>query len=85
MELMSLTGLMFLKNLEIWIISFCNLAGIEGGIFLMLAGVILSNALLLWLGVGMILEISLAEIFSLRDLVFHLHLESPIWIDRPKI
>jgi len=50
--------------------SFCDLAGIEGGIFLMLAGVVLSDTLLLWLGVGMILEMSCSEIFFLRDLVF---------------
>ena len=36
----------------------------------MLAKVVLSNALLLWLEVGIILGLSLAEIFSLRDLVF---------------
>ena len=34
-----LTGLVFLKYLEIWLISFCDLAGIRGGIFLMLAGI----------------------------------------------
>jgi len=37
---------------------------------LMLARVVLSDALLLWLGVGMILGVSLAKIFFLRDLVF---------------
>ena len=68
--LTGLMGLMFLKNLEIWMTSFCNLTGVRGGIFLMLARVVLSNALLLQLGVGMILGVSLAEIFSLRDLVF---------------
>jgi len=36
----------------------------------MLAGVVLSDALLLWLEVGIILGVSLAEIFSLRNLVF---------------
>jgi len=65
-----LTDLIFLKNSEIWRTSFCDLAGMEGGIFLILAGVVLFNALLLQLEVGMILEVILAEIFSLRDLVF---------------
>jgi len=63
-------GLMFLKKLEICMTSFCNLAEIGGSIFLMLAEVVLSNALLLQLRVGVILEVSLAKIFSLRDLVF---------------
>ena len=57
-------GLMFLKYLEIWLISFCDLAGIEGSSFLMLAGVDMSDALLLWVGVGIILGVSLATIFS---------------------
>ena len=65
-----LMGLMFLKYLEIWLISFCNLAGIRGCIFSMLDKVVLSDVLLLQLEVGMILKVSLAEIFSLRDLVF---------------
>jgi len=51
-------------------IFFCNLAGMRDSIFLMLARVVLSDALLLWLGVGMILGVSLAKIFFLRDLVF---------------
>jgi len=50
--------------------SFCDLARIEGSIFLMLAEVVLSDALLLQLGAGIILGVSLAKIFSLRDLVF---------------
>jgi len=36
----------------------------------MLAGVDMSNALLLQIGVGIILGVSLAAIFSLRDLLF---------------
>ena len=63
-------GLMFLKYLEIWLISFCDLAGIEGGNFLMLARVALSDALLLRLGARIILGVSLAKNFSLRDLSF---------------
>ena len=65
-----LMGLMFLKYLEIWLISFYDLAGIGSSIFSMLAGVVLSDALLLQLRVGMVLGVSLAKIFSLRDLVF---------------
>jgi len=61
---------MFLKNLKIWMTFFCNLAGMRDSILLMLARVVLSDALLLWLGVGMILGVSLAKIFFLRDLVF---------------
>lgn len=70
MILTGLMGLIFLKNLEIWMTSFYNLAGIRDGIFLMLAEVVLSDALLLQLEVGMIMGVSLAEIFSLKDLVF---------------
>jgi len=36
----------------------------------MLARVDMFNALLLWVGVGIILGVSLAIIFSLRDLLF---------------
>ena len=42
-----LTGLIFLKYLEIWLTSFCDLAGIGGGIFSMLAEIGLSAVLLL--------------------------------------
>ena len=70
MILTGLIGLIFLKNLEIWMTSFYNLARIRDGIFLMLAEVVLSDALLLQLEVGMIMGVSLAEIFSLKDLVF---------------
>ena len=70
MILTGLMGLIFLKNLEIWMTSFYNLARIRDGIFLMLAEVVLSDALLLQLEVGMIMGVSLAEIFSLKDLVF---------------
>ena len=50
--------------------SFCDLAGIEDSIFLILAEVVLSNVLLLQLGAWIILGVSLAKIFFLRDLVF---------------
>ena len=42
-----LSDLLFLKYLEIQLTSFCNLAGIGGGILLMVAGVDLSTGLLL--------------------------------------
>jgi len=42
----------------------------KSGIFLMLAGIDMSDTLLLWVGVGIILGVSLAAIFSLRDLLF---------------
>jgi len=67
---MVLIGLVFLKYLEIQLTSFYDLAGMEGGIFLMLAGIDMSNALLLRVGVGIILGVSLAAVFSLRDLLF---------------
>ena len=41
-----------------------------GGIFLMLAGVDISDTLLLQIGVGIILGVSLTAIFSLRNLLF---------------
>jgi len=50
--------------------SFYNLAGMGGGIFLMLAGVDISDTLLLQIGVGIILGVSLTAIFSLRNLLF---------------
>jgi len=65
-----LVGLLFLKYLEIRLTSFCNLAGIGGGILLILAGVGLSTNLLLQFVGGMILGVSLSEIFCLRDLLF---------------
>ena len=64
------TGLLFLKYLEIWLISFYNLAGIGGGILLMLAGVGLFTDLLLRFVSGIILGVSLSKIFCLRDLLF---------------
>ena len=64
------TGLLFLKYLKIRLTSFCNLAGIGGGILLMLAGVGLSTDLLLQFVGGMILGVSLSKIFCLRDLLF---------------
>ena len=67
---MVLTGLVFLKYLEIQLTSFYDLARMEGGIFLILARVDMSNTLLLQIGVGIILGVSLAVIFSLRDLLF---------------
>jgi len=65
-----LMGLIFLKYLEIWLTSFCNLAGIGSGIFSMLAGIGLFTVLLLLLDSGMILGVSLSEIFFLREIVF---------------
>ena len=41
-SLVTLTGLMFLKYLEIWLTSFWDLAGIGGGIFSILTGTGLS-------------------------------------------
>jgi len=65
-----LMGLVFLKYLEIWLTSFCNLAEIRGGIFSIHAGMGLAIVLLLWFDGGMILGVSLSAIFSLRDLLF---------------
>jgi len=67
---MVLTGLVFLKYLKIQLTSFYDLAEMKSGIFLMLAGIDMSDTLLLWVGVGIILGVSLAAIFSLRDLLF---------------
>ena len=65
-----LTGLIFLKYLEIWLTFFCDLAGIGGGIFSMLAGIGLPAVLLLWLDSRIILGVSLSKIFFLREIVF---------------
>jgi len=54
---MVLIGLVFLKYLEIQLTSFCDLAGMESSIFLMLAGIDMSDALLLWVGVRIILGV----------------------------
>ena len=61
---------MFLKNLEIWLISFCNLAVIGNGIFLMLARVGLSIDLLFPLDGGEIFKVNFAKIFYLREFEF---------------
>ena len=66
----TLAGLMFLKNLEIWLISFCNLAVIGNGIFLMLARVGLSIDLLFPLDGGEIFKVNFAKIFYLREFEF---------------
>ena len=64
------TDLIFLKYLEIWLTSFCDLARIGGGIFSILARIGLSTVLLLWLDSRGTLEVNLAKIFCLRVLVF---------------
>ena len=64
------SGLLFLKYLEIQLTSFCDLAGIRGSILLMLAVVGLFTGLLLQFVSRMILEVSLSEIFCLRELSF---------------
>jgi len=66
----TLATLMFLKYLEIQLISFCNLAGIRGEIFLMFAGVGLSIDLLFPLDGGEIFGVNFTEIFCLKEFEF---------------
>ena len=65
-----LTSLMFLKYLEIWLTSFCDLVEIRGGIFLILAGVGLLIDLLFLLDRGKTFGMNFAKIFCLREFKF---------------
>ena len=73
-SLVTLTSLIFLKYLEIWLTSFCNLVGIGEGIFLILTGIGLPMDLLLLLDTGSTLRVNFNEIFCLRVLEFLLEM-----------
>ena len=66
----TLTSLMFLKYLEIWLTFFCDLAGIGGGVFLILTRVGLLIDLLLLLDGARIIEVNFAKIFCLSKFKF---------------
>ena len=66
----TLTGLMFLKYLEIWLTSFYNLVGIGGRIFSILARIGLSIDLLFLLNSGGIFGVNFTKIFCLRVFKF---------------
>ena len=65
-----LASLIFLKYLEIWLASFCNLAGIGGGIFSILTGISLLMDLLFLLETGGTFGVNFAKIFYLRVFEF---------------
>ena len=81
----TLTSLMFLKYLEIWLTFFCDLVGIGGKIFLILTRVGLSIDLLFLLDEAGILEVNFAEIFCLSKFKFLLAMSKSYLDGRDKI
>ena len=74
-SLMTLTSLIFLKYLEIWLTSFCDLVEIGGVIFSILTEIGLPMDLLLLLNTGSTLRVNFDEIFCLKVLEFLLEMK----------